>query len=210
MESWFQDGACSVCFLLQYNQVTAMIHTQKGQLVIHCSLHQWVPSRWRRWLTTKGIITFFLATRNLGMESGVCQSRRPVWPQVCYPQGYQAHSPKLTESARWSFLLLQDAVSSACSVPPSGTVTQYACVCVHTHTHTHTQNKISRKHPILPNPTLTHQIITYFFMAHILEKSILYHSHDSIHSDHLTWSCLFGNRWGKRIGLEGYIAQHGE
>ena len=54
----------------------------------------------------------------------------------------------------------------------------------HTRTHTHTQNKISRKHPVLPNPTLTHQIITYFFTAHILEKSILYH--DSIHSDHLT------------------------
>ena len=25
------------------NQVTAMIQNQKGQLVIHCSLHQWVP-----------------------------------------------------------------------------------------------------------------------------------------------------------------------
>ena len=27
----------------RYNQVTAMIHNQKGQLVIYCSLHQWVP-----------------------------------------------------------------------------------------------------------------------------------------------------------------------
>ena len=27
----------------RYNQVTAMIHNQKGQLVIHCSLHQRVP-----------------------------------------------------------------------------------------------------------------------------------------------------------------------
>ena len=27
----------------RYNQVTAMIHNQKGQLFIHCSLHQWVP-----------------------------------------------------------------------------------------------------------------------------------------------------------------------
>ena len=27
----------------RHNQVTAMIHNQKGQLVIHCSLHQWVP-----------------------------------------------------------------------------------------------------------------------------------------------------------------------
>ena len=25
------------------NPVTAMIHNQKGQLVIHCSLHKWVP-----------------------------------------------------------------------------------------------------------------------------------------------------------------------
>ena len=33
--------------------------------------------------------------------------------------GYQAHSPKLTESARWSFLLFQDRVSLACSFPPS-------------------------------------------------------------------------------------------
>ena len=27
----------------RHNQVTAMIHNQKGQLVIHRSLHQWVP-----------------------------------------------------------------------------------------------------------------------------------------------------------------------
>ena len=27
----------------RYNQVTAMIHNQKAQLVIHCNLHQWVP-----------------------------------------------------------------------------------------------------------------------------------------------------------------------
>ena len=53
------------------------------------------------------------------MESGVYQSRRPVRLQVCYPHCYQAHSPKLTESARWSFLLFQDGVSSACSFPPS-------------------------------------------------------------------------------------------
>ena len=33
--------------------------------------------------------------------------------------GYQAHSPKLTESARWSFLLFQDGASLACSFPPS-------------------------------------------------------------------------------------------
>ena len=39
------------------------------------------------------------------MESGVYQSRKPVWAQVCYPHCYQAHNPKQTESARWSFLL---------------------------------------------------------------------------------------------------------
>ena len=27
----------------RYNQVTVMFHNQKGQLVIYCSLHQWVP-----------------------------------------------------------------------------------------------------------------------------------------------------------------------
>ena len=27
----------------EYNQVVDMIHNQKGQLVIHCNLHQWVP-----------------------------------------------------------------------------------------------------------------------------------------------------------------------
>ena len=27
----------------RYDQVTALTHNQKGQLVIHCSLHQWVP-----------------------------------------------------------------------------------------------------------------------------------------------------------------------
>lgn len=27
----------------RYSQVTAMIHNQKGQLVMYCSLHQWVP-----------------------------------------------------------------------------------------------------------------------------------------------------------------------
>ena len=27
----------------RYNQVTAMIHSQKGQLVIQCSLYQWGP-----------------------------------------------------------------------------------------------------------------------------------------------------------------------
>ena len=37
------------------------------------------------------------------MESGVYQSGRPVRPQVCYPHGYQAHGPKLTESTRWNF-----------------------------------------------------------------------------------------------------------
>ena len=60
----------------------------------------------------------FGVTGNLGMESGVYQSRRPVRPWVCYPHGYQAYSPKLTESERWSFLLFQDGVSSACSFPP--------------------------------------------------------------------------------------------
>ena len=53
------------------------------------------------------------------MESGVYQSGRPVWLQVCYPHGYQAHSPKFTASSRWSFLHLQDGVSLACSFPPS-------------------------------------------------------------------------------------------
>ena len=38
------------------------------------------------------------------MESGVYQSRRPVWPYICYPHGYQAHGPKFTERARWSQL----------------------------------------------------------------------------------------------------------
>ena len=27
----------------RYNQVTNMIHNQKGHVVIHCSLPQWVP-----------------------------------------------------------------------------------------------------------------------------------------------------------------------
>ena len=27
----------------RHNQVTAMFYNQKGQLVIHCRLHQWVP-----------------------------------------------------------------------------------------------------------------------------------------------------------------------
>ena len=39
----------------RYNQVTAVTHNQKGQLVIHCTLHQWVPSRLERWLITKVI-----------------------------------------------------------------------------------------------------------------------------------------------------------
>ena len=54
-------------------------------------------------------------------QDGICvyQSRRPVRPWVCYPHGYQAHGPKLTVSARWSFLLCQDGVSMACSFPPS-------------------------------------------------------------------------------------------
>ena len=56
---------------------------------------------------------------NLGMESGVYQSGRPVWLQVCYPHGYQAHSPKFTESSRWSFLHFQDGISLASSFPPS-------------------------------------------------------------------------------------------
>ena len=38
-------------------------------------------------LDYKGIITFFLATGNLGMQYGVYQSGRPVWPQVYYPHG---------------------------------------------------------------------------------------------------------------------------
>ena len=52
---------------------------------------------------------------------GICvyQSGRPVRQWVCYPHGYQAHGPKLTVSARWSFLLCQDGVSLACSFPPS-------------------------------------------------------------------------------------------
>ena len=49
----------------------------------------------------------------------IYQTRRPVRPQVSYPHGYQAHGPKLTKSARWSFLLFQDGISSACSFPPS-------------------------------------------------------------------------------------------
>ena len=51
--------------------------------------------------------------------SGFYQSRRLVQLQVCYPHGYQAHGPNLTESARWSFLVFQDGVSSAFSFPPS-------------------------------------------------------------------------------------------
>ena len=27
----------------RYNQVTAMIRNQKGQMIIHCSLRRWVP-----------------------------------------------------------------------------------------------------------------------------------------------------------------------
>ena len=73
----------------------------------------------------KGIITCLLAMGNLGMESGVYHSRRPFWPRVCYPHCYRAHSPKLIESARWSFLLFQDGVSSAYSFPPS---TQQVCL----------------------------------------------------------------------------------
>ena len=40
--------------------------------------------RLQRRLTTQRIITFFLATGNLGMESGVYQSGRPFWPKVYY------------------------------------------------------------------------------------------------------------------------------
>ena len=32
----------------RFNQAAAMIHNQKGQLVIHCGLHQGVPSRLQR------------------------------------------------------------------------------------------------------------------------------------------------------------------
>ena len=77
------------------------------------------PKDLQRWLTTQGIITFFLVTGNLDMESGVYQSGRPVRPWVCYPHSYQAHGPKLTESARWSCLLFQDEVNLVCSFPPS-------------------------------------------------------------------------------------------
>ena len=91
-----------------HNQVTAMTHNQKGQLVTHCNLHQQVPYRLERRLTTQGIITFFLAKGTLGVESGVSQSGRPV-----------RRTPKLTGNVRWSFPLFQDGVSSASSVPPS-------------------------------------------------------------------------------------------
>ena len=52
---------------------------------------------------------------DLGIESGVYQSGSPVRPEVCYPHGYQAHSPNLTESARWNFLLFK--MESAQPVP---------------------------------------------------------------------------------------------
>ena len=98
------------------SQVTAMVHNQEGPLVLHWSLHQLLPPRIQRWLTTYGIITFLLAMGNIGMESGVYQSRKPVRLYVCYPHGYQAHSPKFTESARWRFFLFQERVSSAYSI----------------------------------------------------------------------------------------------
>ena len=154
-----------------------------------------------------------------GLLHSFWQHKILVWNLVFVsPGGQFGHRyviPKATRHIVQSSLRVQNGVSFFCKMqsarpvpfhPQAQWPSMLVCVYTHTHTHTHTQNKISRKHPILPNPTLTHQIITYFFMAHILEKSILYHSHDSIHSDHLTWSCLFGNRWGKRIGLEGYIA----
>ena len=103
----------------RYNQVTAMTHNQKGQLVTHCNLHQQVPYRLERRLTTQGIITFFLAKGTLGVESGVSQSGRPVRPSVCDFHGSQGRTPKLTGNVRWSFPLFQDGVSSASSVPPS-------------------------------------------------------------------------------------------
>ena len=48
---------------------------------------------------------------------------------ICYAHSYQAHSPKLTESARWSFLLFQDGVSTACSSPPSVTLVEKDPTC---------------------------------------------------------------------------------
>ena len=38
---------------------------------------------------------------------------------VCDLPGYQAHSSKFTGNVKWSFLLFQDGVSSACPFPPS-------------------------------------------------------------------------------------------
>ena len=49
------------------------------------------------------MIAFFLAMGNLGIESGLYQSGRPVG-LVCYPHGYQEHSPKFTESAGGSIV----------------------------------------------------------------------------------------------------------